>query len=168
MFIVNISPRNFLNNEKHCSMLLLLSMKHECEHSACNFRIRIYPYVSMIIHTGVYSLKYTWANVCTFIPMCMAISFVFFNGITYLLMDINSRIYLIILHYNDVIMSAVASQITSLKIVYLNVYSGSDQRKHQSSASLVFVWRTGATHNILQVHCWRCLVVQVMFRALMT
>ena len=24
------------------------------------------------------------------------------------------------------------------------------------------------TNNILQVHCWRCLVVQVMFRALMT
>ena len=24
------------------------------------------------------------------------------------------------------------------------------------------------TNNILQVHCWRCLVVQVMFHALMT
>ena len=36
-------------------------------------------------------------------------------------------------------MSAMASQITSLKIVYSMVYSGSDQRKHQSSASLAFV-----------------------------
>ena len=42
--------------------------------------------------------------------------------------------------YNDVIMSAVASQITSLTIVYSVVYSGADQRKHQSSASLAFVW----------------------------
>ena len=42
--------------------------------------------------------------------------------------------------YNDVIMSAMASQITSLTIVYSSVYSGADQRKHQSSASLAFVW----------------------------
>ena len=37
-------------------------------------------------------------------------------------------------------MSTMASQITSLTIVYSTVYSGSDQRKHQSSASLAFVW----------------------------
>ena len=43
-------------------------------------------------------------------------------------------------HYNDVIMDTMASQITSLTIVYLTVYSGADQRKHQSSASLAFVW----------------------------
>ena len=36
-------------------------------------------------------------------------------------------------------MSSMASQITSLTIVYSNVYSGSDQRKYQSSASLAFV-----------------------------
>ena len=42
-------------------------------------------------------------------------------------------------HYNDAIMSAMASQITSLMIVYSTVYSGTDQRKHQSSASLAFV-----------------------------
>ena len=43
-------------------------------------------------------------------------------------------------HYNDVIMSTIASQITSLTIVYSTVYSGVDQRKHQSSTSLAFVW----------------------------
>ena len=42
--------------------------------------------------------------------------------------------------YNDVIMSTMASQITSFTIVYSSVYSGTDQRKHQSSASLAFVW----------------------------
>ena len=36
-------------------------------------------------------------------------------------------------------MSAMASQITSLTVVYSIVYSGADQRKHQSSASLAFV-----------------------------
>ena len=43
-------------------------------------------------------------------------------------------------HYNDIILSAMASQITSLTIVHSSVYSGADQRKHQSSASLAFVW----------------------------
>ena len=43
------------------------------------------------------------------------------------------------LHYNDVIMGTIASQITSLTIVYSTVYSDADQRKHQSSASLAFV-----------------------------
>ena len=42
-------------------------------------------------------------------------------------------------HYNNVIMSAMLSQITSFAIVYSSVYSGTDQRKHQSSASLAFV-----------------------------
>ena len=42
-------------------------------------------------------------------------------------------------HYYDAIMSTMASQITSLTIVYWSVYSGTDQRKHQSSASLAFV-----------------------------
>ena len=42
-------------------------------------------------------------------------------------------------HYGDIIMGAIASQITSLTIVYSIVYSDADQRKHQSSASLAFV-----------------------------
>ena len=42
-------------------------------------------------------------------------------------------------------MGAIASQITSLTIVYSTVYSDADQRKHQSSASLAFV------RGILQV-----------------
>ena len=42
-------------------------------------------------------------------------------------------------HYNDVIMNTVSSQITSLTIVYSTVYSGADQRKHQTSSSLAFV-----------------------------
>ena len=42
-------------------------------------------------------------------------------------------------HESDVTMGSIASQIISLTIVYSNVYSGADQRKHQSSASLAFV-----------------------------
>ena len=43
-------------------------------------------------------------------------------------------------HYNDVIMSAMTSQITSVSIVCSIVGSGADQRKHHSSASMAFVW----------------------------
>ena len=39
-------------------------------------------------------------------------------------------------HYIDIIMTTVASQITSLPVVYSIVYSGADQRKHQGSASM--------------------------------
>ena len=42
-------------------------------------------------------------------------------------------------HYNNVIMGAMASQITSLTTVYSIIYLGAE-RKHQSSASLAFVW----------------------------
>ena len=55
-------------------------------------------------------------------------------------------------HYNDVIMSLMVSQITSLTTVYLTVYLGTDQRKHQSSASLAFVrgihrWQVNSPHK---------------------
>ena len=43
------------------------------------------------------------------------------------------------LHYSDIIMDVMASQITSLTIVYSTVCSDADQRGHQSSASLAFV-----------------------------
>ena len=58
----------------------------------------------------------------------------------------------ICIHYSDVIISAMASQITSLTIVYTAVISGVDQRKHQSSASLAFVcgihrWPVNSPHK---------------------
>ena len=42
-------------------------------------------------------------------------------------------------HYSDVIMKAMASQITSVSIVCSTVCSGIDKRKHQGPASLAFV-----------------------------
>ena len=52
---------------------------------------------------------------------------------------ITSIVTLYVLYNNDVIMSAIASQITGLMIIYSAVYSGADQRKHQSSSSLAFL-----------------------------
>ena len=50
------------------------------------------------------------------------------------------RLHFIVYHYDDVIMTTIASQITSLTVVYSTVYSDADQSKHQSSASPAFVW----------------------------
>ena len=66
-----------------------------------------------------------------------------FQGPTYTYIFKNAHtggIYIWGYHYSDVIMSVMASQITSLTIVYYTVYSGADQRKNQGSASLAFVW----------------------------
>ena len=54
--------------------------------------------------------------------------------------------------YSAVIMGAIVSQIASLTIVYSTVYSGADQRKYQSSASLAFVrgihrWPVNSLHK---------------------
>ena len=54
--------------------------------------------------------------------------------------------------YSDIIMCTMASQITSLTIVYLTAYSGTDHRKYQNSASLAFVqgiheWPVNSPHK---------------------
>ena len=55
-------------------------------------------------------------------------------------------------HYSDVIMSAMASQITGVLVVCSTICSSADQRKQQSSASLAFVrgihwWLVKSPHN---------------------
>ena len=50
------------------------------------------------------------------------------------------------IHYSDVIMDAMASQITNLSIVHLTVYWGTDQRKYQSSTSLAR-WPVNSPHK---------------------
>ena len=64
------------------------------------------------------------------------------------------------LHYGDVVMGMMASQITNLTIVYSTVYLGADQRKHQNSVSLAFV---RGTHRgpVNSPHKWP--VTQKMF-----
>ena len=54
--------------------------------------------------------------------------------------------------YNDLIMSGMAYRVTSLTIVYSTVYTGADEQKHQSSASLAFVrgihrWPVNSLHK---------------------
>ena len=72
--------------------------------------------------------KYT--HMCTFLLQ---------NGIPWDMWLVHRGIFAT--HFSDIIMGAMACQITSLTIVYSAVYSVADQRKHQSSASLAFVRR---------------------------
>ena len=63
-----------------------------------------------------------------------------------------SRVVQVTTHYSDVIMRAMASQITSVSTVWLPVCSGADQIKYQSSASLAFVrgihrWPVDSPHK---------------------
>ena len=55
-------------------------------------------------------------------------------------------------HHSDVIMSAVASLITNIIIVYSTVYSGANERKHRRPASLAIVrgihrWPVNSPHK---------------------
>ena len=70
------------------------------------------------------------------------------NSIDCLIIPSSSRL----LHYSDIIIGAMASQIVSLIIVYSTVHSGADQRKHQSSVSLAYVqgihrWPVNSQHK---------------------
>ena len=56
-------------------------------------------------------------------------------------------------HYSDVIMSAIACQITSVSIVYSTISSDANQSKHQSFASLAFVRGINQwAHNIFETY----------------
>ena len=64
-------------------------------------------------------------------------------------------------------MGAMASQITSIKIVYSAVYSGADQRKHQSSTSMAFVtgeFSAQRASNAENVSIWRRHHANLIFR----
>ena len=76
--------------------------------------------------------------------------------ITYLLDSkyfyVSKFFYVVLVYYSDVIMGAIASQITIFTIVYPTVYSGIDQRNHQSSTSPAFVseihrWPVNSPHE---------------------
>ena len=88
----------------------------------------------------------SWLSVYMCTRLCFALLFLCFVEV--MLWVIGGFVWLIHLYgceatlsnYCDVIMGTMASLITSLTIVYSTLHSGADQRKHQGSASLAFVW----------------------------
>ena len=57
----------------------------------------------------------------------------------------------------------MASQITSLTVVYSTVYSDADQIKHQSSASLAFVWGIPRTNGQWRGKCLHLMTLSCYF-----
>ena len=69
------------------------------------------------------------------------------------------KVIITTIHYSDVIMGAMASQITGVSIVYWTICSDTDQRKLQSSASLAFLsgihrWPVNSPHK--GPVTWKC------------
>ena len=63
----------------------------------------------------------------------------FFDSAGSMIITVSVYAWIVLNHYDDVIMITMASQMTSLTILYSIVYSGADERKHQNSALLAFV-----------------------------
>ena len=95
-----------------------------CSHKYIYIYIYIYIYMLLDIFSDIIFCR--WCQVSASEVTIINVLLDCFSDITF--------------HYTDVIMTTMVSQITSLKVVYSTVYSDVDQRKHQSSASLAFVW----------------------------
>ena len=109
---------------------LFSNTQHELLKSMCEHRTLSFINITFCISTCVQLVLWCKfvVSICRFIvqPWFYLVVNICFSAICY--------------HYDDVIMSTIASQITSLTIVYSLVYPGADQSKHQSSASLAFAW----------------------------
>ena len=87
---------------------------------------------------------WVWVKCGVWVGGCFFFQYIFFVENSYIsrvkyLWSMFDRAQLT--HYDDFIMTTMAAQITSLTVVYSTVYSDANQkRKHQSSASLAFVW----------------------------
>ena len=85
-------------------------------------------------YSHLYSIKLIVTTFCTCHGICKIMLRYDCQEQSYSKLEVGWKNY-----YDDVIMIMMASQITSLTIVYWTIYSGADQRKPQSSASLAFV-----------------------------
>ena len=100
-----------------------------------------YPFAAEFVYQFYVRYSFYFCN-CHVYTLC-AISF---YNLAY------CNVVCVITHYSDVIIGAMASQITSFTIVYSTVYSGADQRKHQRSASVASVrgihrWPVNSPHK---------------------
>ena len=75
------------------------------------------------------------------------------RGINYNYTRTHFVIESLLIYYCDVIMGAIASQITSLAILYPPVHSGAGQRKYQSFVPLAFV-RGNPRSPVNSPHKW--------------
>ena len=115
------------------------------EYESC---LSIYHQKRKTVKMGVYEQRLSSANYHTDITLWLIIKQKLIDN------DSITVCRATICHYNYVTMGTMASEITSTNptIAYSTIYSGADQRKHQSSASLAFVrgihrWPVNSPHK---------------------
>ena len=112
----------YLGHLKYCMLITMLSSRAPIRNMPWQ-RLHVTEKYTTYTNFRVHTFPIYTANANEFVQSCIGCS----DASTWLC------------HYNDVLMGAMASEITSLTIIYSTVYSGADQRKRQSSASLAFV-----------------------------
>ena len=101
-------------------------------HNSWDVLYIIHCYAPLIWITAILSsFSHCGYSLTRFISRSPSLQLLYENNLVIIITDYQS-------HYNDVTISAMASQITSLTIVCSVVNSGTDQRKYQSSAWLAF------------------------------
>ena len=112
---------------------------HRHSKSCCDKSSPARRTIIKVTPSKVYAVKAT-QNYCSLLSFKGGIIYFTFHGIVAAngSSDSGNEAF-VAKHHSDVIMCTMASQNTSLTIVCTTVYSGADQRKHQSSASLAFV-----------------------------
>ena len=115
----------YISSQRWCS----------CMHRASNISINLWTARVLPLHHNVFPpwgfqdrAEQKGLGIWLTSPWCITVIWIWIN------------VKRCMIHYIDVIMTTNASQVTSRTVVYSTVYSDADQRKHQSSASLAFVW----------------------------
>ena len=102
-------------------------------------RVKLRSWVRLVLYIYIYIYTYVYI----YVYICIYIISYLLDNFYQLCCNTTLTKACWIYHYNDVIMSAMSSQITGVSIIFSIVCSivglGADQRKHQSSASLAFV-----------------------------
>ena len=109
------------------------------QHKYCNRPSRIDSYVWPHYYFGSHKIISNLKGIICKIRQHVQCNYLWFCLLKWTCIWIFKTQYQIKGHYTDVLMGALASQSTSLMVVYWTVYSDADPRKHQSSMSLAFV-----------------------------
>ena len=126
--------------------ILVSRCLHESRICEVKYKLTFTYMLNMVVMQGHFHVL--WERECIYIYSYI---YIYFVNDSYITFDRN-RAVSHLAHYCNVIVVAMASQITSFANVYSIVYSGADQRKHQSSTLLVFVrgihrWQVDSTHK---------------------
>ena len=141
------NPSVRTTKQRHAAHCDLLSIRRVVR----NLMLKKYVLLTWTISTLYFSMLWVRVFVCVCMHLCALV----------LMPNSINLTFCHLFHYNDTITSAMAPQITSLKIVHSTVYSGADQRKHQSSASQAFVW---GIHRLPANSPYKGPVMRKMFR----